>query len=138
MPSDSQEQSSEWSRSKRIDHAKGRAQLKFWREHGCPSGPFYSRCLECGEVREHETVMAADHDVRYHAGVHGGLEKQHAEIVVTDDTGRELFRHHALHTESEPSEGCPTCGEPFDTVKHRSCPECGRIQDEYIDRGESA
>jgi hypothetical protein len=136
--SDSQEENNDWSRAKQHDHARARGQLEFWRKHGSPSGPFYSRCFNCGDVREHETLLGADHDVRYHAGVHGGLEEQHAEIVVTDDTGRELFRHHAMHTEPDEEGGCPGCGEPYETHKRRSCPECGRIQEKYIDRGEKA
>lgn len=107
------------------DHAIGEYDL--YKRHGRPNGPYYVKCLNCGDIYEEESILEADYETRYHAGYHGGLKEEHAEILVTDRTGRELWRHHAIHRPEDEPEACEACGWPLDDEHRVSCENCGSI-----------
>lgn len=108
------------------DHAVGEYQM--YKEHGRPTGPYYMKCLGCDAVYEKTTLPDADHETRYHFGYHSGILGEEVEIVVTDNTGRELWRHHSIHRSD--SATCDVCEEPLGGRDRVSCPNCGSIPEE--------
>lgn len=116
-------------------HLRDRAEAErnYYEQHNQPSRPFTVICTACGDMWTTETdrLLWVNHDVRRHAGYHGGLKKEQAEVIVTDSTGRELFRHHAINDPDKmpPGERCESCGEPA-TPGRIACSECGHIPKE--------
>jgi DNA-directed RNA polymerase subunit RPC12/RpoP len=106
------------------------AEYEIYKRYGRPSRPYYGKCLECGETWEVDgALLDADHYARYHAGYHGGVKQEPAQVVVTDASGRELFRFHALFKSGMEPECCSGCGEPVDGDRV-ACPNCGHIPEE--------
>jgi hypothetical protein len=137
MPSDSQEQSGEWGREKRLKHARAREEYVFRREYGFPSAPFYVKCLCCGWTKQVKGLTGAVHDSKMHTGHHGGVEGQHAQVVVLDQHGRELRRQHAIYREDDDRTRCEFCDEPFEKHRRNVCPSCGNIQSVALDEGDA-
>jgi DNA-directed RNA polymerase subunit RPC12/RpoP len=103
------------------------AEYEIYKRYGRPPRPYYGKCLECGETWEVDgALLDADNDARYHAGYHGGLKEEHVQVVVTDASGRELFRFHALFKPGMEPECCSGCGERVDGDQV-VCPNCGHI-----------
>ena len=82
--------------SNRTDRRWAQMEYDLYKRHNRPNGPYHAKCLRCGYTQEYTELMGLDNLVRRHAGVHGGLHGEHAEVVALDRTGRELWRHHAL------------------------------------------
>ena len=122
--------SSDGSERHRVDRRWAEQEFELYKRHNRPPRPYYMKCLRCGEMREIEgSLLRAEDAVRRHAGVHGGLKEEHAEIVATDAHGRELFRTHAIFKPEDEPQGCPECGAETDSDRV-ACSECGHIPDE--------
>ena len=115
-------------------HLRDRAEVErdLYERHGRPSRPYYLKCLRCEECWEVDGMLrdAIQHDSAFHAGYHGGLKEEHAEVVVTDAGGRELHRRHAIFKPEQEPEGCPNCGDPGDDDRI-ACPNCGHIPEDH-------
>lgn len=113
-------------------HEWAKHEHRFYREHGRPSRPYYQVCYACDESWECErTLLDADYSARRHAGYHGGLKNERAQVVVTDANGKELFTIHAGHIPGSAGvETCPACETAIDPDRV-TCPECGRIPPEH-------
>lgn len=123
-----QTESEEWAGSPSLRcHAEVDRQL--YEQYGRPSSPYYLKCLHCGHCEELGSLYEADANARRYAGVHGGLDEVEAQIVVTDSCGRELFRHHSMHTPAHQPEACPQCETPRDDDRV-ACPDCGHIPED--------
>lgn len=121
------------------------AERDYYEHHGRPSRPYYAKCTACSGSDAMwelgDTLLDANHDVRRHAGYHGGLLEEHAEIIVISGTGREIFRHHAIYSPEQAPEPCAGCGTPrpqphalyhghTDETPRVACDECGHIPEE--------
>lgn len=114
----------------RINRDRARGEYELYKRYDRPSAPYYLKCLQCGDIYEKDELLDADHETRYHSGYHGGLLEEDAEIVVTDSTGREIWRHHAIHDKQPDPETCEVCDWPLDGEDRVSCPHCGAIPEE--------
>jgi hypothetical protein len=112
---------------------KAAAERDYHDRHGRPAKPFTVICTACDDMwtTDGDELLLVSNDVRRHAGYHGGLKEEQAELIVTDSTGRELFRHHAINDPDlmPPGERCESCGEPV-AADRIACSECGHIPKE--------
>jgi predicted nucleic acid-binding Zn-ribbon protein len=114
----------------RPDRRYAEQEYQLYKRHGRPSRPYYGKCLGCGDSWEVDgTLLDADFGARRHAGYHGGFKEEHAQVVVTDSCGRELFRLHALFKPDQEPQGCPGCGERVASDRI-ACSNCGHIPEE--------
>jgi len=122
MPADKQPE-----RDTHVHRGSAEREYELYKEYNRPPAPYYMKCLHCREMWEiGDDITAADYDARRHAGVHGGLYDEHAEIVVTDSCGFEVFRVHSIFKPEQEPEGCPKCGAEQDRNRI-ACPDCGYI-----------
>jgi len=115
----------------RVDRPRAEHEYDLYKRHDRPPRPYYGKCLRCEEMwKIGGSLLRAEDAVRRHAGVHGGLKDERAQIVATDARGRELFRVHAIFKPEDEPQGCPECGFRSVDDDRIACPNCGHIPEE--------